>query len=166
MISKYFWDLNEVALQETKKTLHDPNHPQFLKRMTTLLSRCDSPKELFRVLPKGQFIEAWPKIRSYWIKTMRHSEQRDWWETLHEQLLEKAGEKSTNAKGEPSLVFRKFGDTMKERRMEMGLSQQQLGQRTGLKQPIISQIEDGKKNITFFTLIRLGKALGLKTIDI
>jgi DNA-binding XRE family transcriptional regulator len=165
-ISKYFWDLNKEALQEAKRVLNDPNHPQFPQRMVTLLSRCDKPKELFSILPKQKFIEAWPKIRSFWIKRMRPSDHRDWWETIHEQLLEKTDKKSINAKGEPSLFFRKFGDTMKERRIEMGLSQKQLALRTGLKQPVISHIEDGKKNITLFTLIRLCKVLGIKTIEL
>jgi DNA-binding XRE family transcriptional regulator len=166
MISKYFWDLKDEALREAKRALQDDKHPQFLQRMVTLLSRCDKPKELFSILPRQRFIETWPKIRSYWIKRARHSEHRDWWETIYEQLLGGAGKEPIKAKGKPSAFFRKFGDRIKERRIEMSLSQKQLAVRAGLKQPIISQIEEGKKNITLFTFIRLCKVLGIRTIDI
>lgn len=166
MISKYFWDLKEEALQETKRALKDHEHAQFPQRMVTLLSRCDKPKELFSILPKGKFIAAWPKIRSYWIKRMRHSEHRDWWETIYEGCLDSADKESIKAKGTPAAFFRKLGDRIKERRIEMSLSQKQLALRAGLKQPIISQVEEGRKNITLFTLMRLCKVLGIKTIDI
>jgi transcriptional regulator with XRE-family HTH domain len=40
-------------------------------------------------------------------------------------------------------------------RIQKGLSQKQLALRIGMKKPDISRIEEGKKNITLFTLIRL-----------
>lgn len=166
MISKYFWDLKKEALQGAKRALKDHKHPQFPQRMVTLLSRCDKPKELFSILPKEKFVEAWPKIRSYWIKRVRYSEHRDWWETIYEQFLVSADNESAKVRGAPSVFFKKFGDRIKEKRIEMGLSQKQLALRAGLKQPVISQIEEGRKNITLFTLIRLYKVLGIRAIDI
>ncbi len=165
-LSTYFWDLNAGALKEAKRALKDPRHPQFPQRMVTLLSRCDKPKELFSILPKGEFIEAWPKIQAYWMKRERYSHERDWWENIYEQLVETEAQKSGVRKGEPSAFCQTFGRTLKERRIELGLNQKQLALRTGLQQPLISQIEDGKKNITLFTLIRLCKVLGITTIDI
>lgn len=35
-----------------------------------------------------------------------------------------------------------------------------------MKQPDVSKVEEGKKNITLFTLIRLCKTLGIQRIDI
>jgi len=162
-IAKYFWDLNEAELAKTRRVLRTPNHPRFAQRMTTLLSRCDQPTELFSVLPKKNFIEAWPIIRSYWIRRERTSHHRDWWETLYEQMVETNATKTT---GRSSAIFQKLGDAIKEKRVVLGLNQKQLAQRTQLSQSVVSQIEDGKKNITLFTLIRLCKVLGIKSLTI
>jgi DNA-binding Xre family transcriptional regulator len=164
-IAKYFWDLNEHALRETKRALEDPRHPQFAQRMVTLLSRCEKPKELFQILSKDKFLEAWPAVRTYWLRRERQSEQRNWWETLYERLLEKT-QRGRPIKGQPGMLFRKFGMNIKEKRLAKGLSQKQVALQTGLTQPIISDIEEGKKNITLFTLLRLCKVLDIKTLDV
>jgi hypothetical protein len=77
-IEKYFWDLKEKALKETKGILKDPGHPRFNKRFVTLLSRCDKPEKLFSIIPMRKFVEIWPGIRKYWIKRIRRSDFRDW----------------------------------------------------------------------------------------
>src|SRR4051794_2699052 len=117
-VAKYFWDLNAVELEKTHQVLQNPLDPRFPQRMVALLSRCDRPKELFSIVPKKDFIEAWPRIRSYWIKHRSQPDHRAWWETLYEQLLDKAPAKN---QGEPSAAFRKLGNAIHERRIELGL---------------------------------------------
>jgi len=165
-IEKYFWGLNEKALKETKEILKDPLHPRFPERTVTLLSRCDKPKEVFSLIPKQQFVEVWPKIRTYWIKHMRRSVFRDWWETIYEQISESDREKQTKTIGRTPGTFRAVGMKIREARIRKGLSQKQLALRIGMKQPDISRIEEGKKNITLFTLTRLCKVLGIEKITI
>lgn len=165
-IEKYFWNLNDKALRETRGILKDPRHPKFLARITNLLSRCDRPRELFSLVSKEEFIEAWPKIRAYWAKIARESDFRDWWETIYEQLVRKSGLRPKGPKGRSASFFLKIGKTIREARVEKGLSQKELSLRTRMKQPDISAIEDGKKNITIETLVRLAKVLELKRIDI
>ncbi len=166
IISKYFWDLNEKALKETMAILKNPGHPKFAGRMITLLSRCDQPKELFSLLSKKEFITAWPKIRTYWVKLIRESDFRDWWETIYEQLLEERNLGENRPKGRPASLFLKIGRMLKEARIQKGLSQKELAFSVGMKQPDISIIEEGKKNITLGTLTRLCKILGIKKIDL
>ncbi len=165
-ISKYFWDLKEEALKETKKILKNTEHHKFNIRIVTFLSRCDKPKELFSIIPEKKFVEVWPGIRTYWAKRIQQSDFRDWWETIYEQLLEKYRHKQKKVKGKTPSFFRKIGRVIKEARIEKGLSQKHLALSIGMKQPDISGIEEGKKNITLFTLIRLCKILGIKRIDI
>jgi DNA-binding XRE family transcriptional regulator len=160
---KYFWDLNKTALRETRQALQDPSHPRFMERMVTLLSRCDKPRELFSICPRNRFIETWPGIRSYWIKRARQSVHRDWWETIYEQVVETAAPRPPAA---PSDLFRKVGTAMRKRRIDLGLSQKQVASQTRLSQPTISQIEDGRKNITLFTLLRLCKVLRMTSLDV
>ncbi|MDP1853444.1 MAG: helix-turn-helix transcriptional regulator [Candidatus Omnitrophota bacterium] len=164
-IAKYFWNLNDRALKEAKHILKSPQHPKFSERMVTLLSRCDQPKEVFSLISKEEFIKAWPGIKSYWVKLSRESDFRDWWETIYEQLLEGSNIKNKSLKGEPPASFIKIGALIKEARIKMGLSQKELAFNTGMKQPDISKIEEGKKNVTLETLLRLCKILKIRKID-
>lgn len=164
-IEKYFWDLNQKALKETRGILKDPDHPKFVERVVTLLSRCDKPEELFSIIPRRKFVETWPRIRTYWIKRIRRSDFRDWWETIYEQILEKDQHRQRKKKGGTPVTFRAIGMEIRDARIQKGLSQKQLALRIGMKQPDISRIEEGKKNITLFTLIRLCKVLGIEKIN-
>jgi DNA-binding Xre family transcriptional regulator len=164
--AKYFWDLNETALKETERIIKSPAHPRFSSRMVTLLSRCDKPAELFAILPRETFMEAWPKVRTYWLKHTRQSDFRDWWETIYEQMVEQQQHRQKKVTGDAPASFQAIGRLMKERRIEKGLSQKQLAFAVKMKQPDVSRVEEGKKNITLFTLIRLCKALGIRQIEI
>jgi DNA-binding Xre family transcriptional regulator len=162
--AKYFWGLNEKALKETGRILKNPGHPQFAERMTTLLSRCDEPKEVFSVTPKKIFVQTWPRIRAYWKKVVRESDFRDWWETVYEQILEGSKPKSRRPKVISSALFLRIGKEIREKRIQKGLSQKELAMRIGMKQPDISKIEEGKKNITLGTLAKLCRVLQIKSI--
>lgn len=163
-ISKYFWDLNEKALKETLRVLKNPRHPRFPEKMVVFLSRCDRPAELFSLISKDKFVDAWPKIRVHWIKRARQSDFRDWWETIYEQLTE--ADKPIKTAGIRLAFFRKFGKLIKEARIKKGLSQKQLALCVGMKQPDISGVEEGRKNITLYTVMRLCRALKIKKIDV
>ncbi len=165
-IEKYFWDLKGKALKETKGILKDPGHSRFTERVVTLLSRCDKPEELFSIIPRIKFVEIWPRIRTYWLKRIRRSDFRDWWETIYEQILEKDQHRPRKAKGRTPVTFRTIGMEIRDARIQKGLSQKQLALRIGMKQPDISRIEEGKKNITLFTLTRLCKVLGIEKVDV
>ena len=165
-VLKYFWDLNEKALKETKRILKNTEHPKFAVRILTLLSRCDQPKELFSLISKKVFMEKWPKIRSYWIKITKESDFRDWWQTIYEQILDGFGRKSKKPKGKPSTLFIKIGRLIRDVRIRKGLSQKELAIKAGMRQPDISKIEEGKKNITTTTLARLCSILDIKKIEL
>jgi DNA-binding Xre family transcriptional regulator len=165
-ISKYFWDLNEQALKETERILNNPAHPKFPGRLVTFLSRCQQPGELFSLISKKEFIEVWPQVKAYWMKIARESDFRDWWQTVYEQILEEYTSKQKNAAGRPSRLFLKVGKTIARARLDKKLSQRELAFRVGMKQPDISKIEEGKKNITLETLIRLCKVLEIRKVDL
>lgn len=163
-ISKYFWELNKQALEETEQILENPQHPKFASRLVNLLSRCDQPKELFSLISKKEFIGVWPRVRSYWLKIEPRSDFRSWWETIYEQLLQEYKLKQKKPKGDSLALFSKIGRMIREARVENGLSQKELALRVGINQPDISMIEKGKKNITLQTLARLCKVLEIKKI--
>lgn len=130
------------------------------------MSRCDKPKELFTLISKNTFIESWPSIRIQWIKRARQSDFRDWWETIYEQLVDTDKQVRRRLVRATPVFFRKFGALIKEARIQKGLSQKQLAHRTGMKQPDVSMIEEGRKNITLYTVMRLSSVLGIKKIDV
>ncbi|MFH1442020.1 MAG: helix-turn-helix transcriptional regulator [Candidatus Omnitrophota bacterium] len=164
-ISKYFWDLNDKALKETEVILKNPIHPKFVIRMSALLSRCDQPKEIFSFIPKELFIESWPKVQTYWRKIGQSPDFRNWWQSIYEQISQKNKIGKKINKGIPSLLFLKIGRMVREARVNKRLSQKELAVRTGMKQPDISGIEEGRKNITIRTLASLCKTLEIKKID-
>ena len=119
--------------------------------MFTFLSRCDQPKELFSLISKQEFVEVWPGVRSYWLKIAQASDFRAWWETIYEQLLEEYRIKQRRPKGQSPALFLKIGKLVREVRLRKRLSQSELAFKIGMKQPDISMIEKGGKNITLET---------------
>lgn len=160
-VEKYFWSLNPKAIRETEKIIRDPDHPRHPEKMFVILSRCDKPRELFSMIGKEGFIKGWPRIRRYWIRCRQAEDFRAWWETVYEELTKRAGQKSR-----PPEIFRRIGKIVANKRIENGLSQKDLADRTRLKQPDISRIEQGKTNITLDTLIRICRVLDIKDVSL
>ena len=61
--------------------------------------------------------------------------ETEWWETMKHQLLAGA-------------------------RLKHGMSQEELAEKSGIAQSVISQYESGRRKITMRAAIKLGKALG------
>ena len=55
-----------------------------------------------------------------------------------------------------------FGQSLKSRRLSSNLSQEQLGLKSGLSRPYISELEMGKKDPSLFTIFKLSDALKVK----
>jgi len=61
---------------------------------------------------------------------------------------------------------KRVGDKIRAARTAAGLSQQELAERAGILQRQISQIENGRLNMTFDTLAQVAAALDLQTHDL
>ncbi len=59
----------------------------------------------------------------------------------------------------------KLGEAIKKARLQQNLTQEQLGERLGVKKAQISKIERGS-NISFSTMSRVFKALGIATASL
>jgi len=55
----------------------------------------------------------------------------------------------------------KFGDNMKKIRTEKGMSQGDICRELGLDRAYISNVENGKQNLTLTTMDKIAKALGV-----
>lgn len=59
----------------------------------------------------------------------------------------------------PARLLQALGDRVRERRVELGLSQEQLGERAGLHRNYISGIEQGRRNVAVVNIAKLAVAL-------
>lgn len=59
----------------------------------------------------------------------------------------------------PSRLLETLGDRVRDRRLELGLSQEQLGERAGLHRNYISGIEQGRRNVAVLNIVKLAVAL-------
>lgn len=69
-------------------------------------------------------------------------------------------------KNQANTVFIRFGASIKTRRLSKSMSQEELAQQSGLHPTYISQIEQGKRNITLATIEKLALALEISITDI
>ena len=56
-------------------------------------------------------------------------------------------------------LHREFGNRIRSRRSELGLSQEALAHRAGLQRAYIGQLESGMRNVGLDNLTRLARAL-------
>ena len=60
----------------------------------------------------------------------------------------------------------RFGEKLKNIRLELGYSQEELSFKAGLHRTYISSVERGKRNISLTNIKKLADALGLKMKDL
>jgi transcriptional regulator with XRE-family HTH domain len=59
-----------------------------------------------------------------------------------------------------------FGKVIRQKRRELGLSQEKMGELSGLHRTYIGQLENGKKSPTLKTLFVLAKTLHIKPSEL
>lgn len=60
-----------------------------------------------------------------------------------------------------SSASEEFGRRVRERRQELGLSQERLAEGTALHWSFIGRVERGQANLTLRNIVRLGEALSI-----
>jgi transcriptional regulator with XRE-family HTH domain len=58
-----------------------------------------------------------------------------------------------------------IGNRVRQRRLELGLSQEGLSEKVGLHRTYIGMIERAEKNITLLNIEKIAKALNMNIID-
>lgn len=62
--------------------------------------------------------------------------------------------------------LKEFGFKLKLYRLKRGLTQNELGEKTDISEHRISQIENGKCNLTLKTVNRIAKELGISAVKL
>jgi transcriptional regulator with XRE-family HTH domain len=60
-------------------------------------------------------------------------------------------------RSEPAAI--EFGARVRSFRAQLGISQETLGQRSGLSTPYVSSVERGERNVSLFNILRIAIAL-------
>ena len=60
-----------------------------------------------------------------------------------------------------SNILKKFGERVRKLRKELGISQEELADRSGLHRTYIGMIERAEKNITLLNVEKIAKGLGV-----
>ena len=64
------------------------------------------------------------------------------------------------------MILKTFGNTIRTKRLEHGLSQEKLAHRAGLHRTYIGMIERGEKNITLLNIEKLATAFSCSISEI
>ena len=89
--------------------------------------------------------------------------------TFEEVLAQQLGKKGTPRRDahemrvEEALHAYRIGEAIKKARLKQNLTQEELGEKVGVKRSQICKLESGKSSITLSTMSRVFQALGITT---
>jgi DNA-binding XRE family transcriptional regulator len=167
MRNDWLWD-KRISLREAVGILSNAEHPRFIYFAGLLLSRKNTPQEVFQnYLTPKTFCYYWPKIK----RAMRQSEWNnpriEFWQAVYEKLLEKfrikgvvisPRQRTTMTGG----LCSEIGQRLKTMRKQRKLTQKMLSKKLHISQQMISRIESGRENVSLRTLDKIVRVLGGK----
>jgi len=163
----WLWDRN-IPAKEVKNILTDERHPKFTELAALLLARKNTPKEVFKnYLPRDTFFRNWQRIKKKMRQDKWTEDRIIFWQAIHEKLAEIfRGEgitiRSIKTISPESELFRDVGEQIKKLRKQAGLTQNDLAQKLGVSQQVISRVESGRDNVSLLTIKQVVGALGHK----
>ncbi len=164
----WLWD-RKITPKAEKTIFKNSGNKHFLPLASLLLSRKNSPKEVFKnYLKPLQFLQNWNKIKRRMRQDNWNNPRIEFWQAIYEKIKEKYNKKGlaiTNktAPAKPVDNFCKLiADKIKTARKQKGLSQKALAGRLKVSQQVISRIETGRENISLLTLKKIVDTLGAK----
>jgi DNA-binding XRE family transcriptional regulator len=161
-----FWD-RKMDRKKAARILSDEHDRRFVELAALVLSRTNSPKEVFKdYLDKTVFCRNWRRIK----RQMRINKWADtriiFWGEIYRVLSSRLGKKAIKTSG-PRIVdadpeLKRLADFIRETRKKQGFTQAELGKISKISQQTISFVEKGYVNISIRTLKKIADALDLK----
>ncbi|MCG8430034.1 MAG: helix-turn-helix transcriptional regulator [Candidatus Omnitrophica bacterium] len=163
-----FWD-KKPGREEILKILQDDGHARFIEFAALLLSRTNNPKNVFNTyLSKEIFVKNWLKIKQRMRKNKWNDQRIIFWGEIYKAVRKQVDLSGLgNLKKRPLEIdpdIKMICSQMREHRKKLGISQGELGRKTGLSQQTISYVEQGYINMSLKTLKKISDALGLRLI--
>lgn len=162
----WLWD-RKINMRKAKDILRNPSHPKFLALASLLLTRKNSPAEVFKeyLLP-ADFCQNWGRIKKLMQKDAWAKPRIHFWQAVYEKVKEKLKRKGRAVKSIPlpkaDEFCKRIGLKIKLLRKEQGFTQKGLANKLKISQQIISRIESGRQNISLLTLKEIASALQAK----
>lgn len=165
MRPEWLWDRN-IPLEEIKNILRTPQHERFAEIAALLLSRSNTPKEVFEeYLDQVIFVSNWGRIKRQMRKNTWSDPRIIFWQAIYEKLvagLKDRGiaireRKGTSASSELNQLV---AEKIKSARQNLKLTQSGFADRIGISQQIISRIEKGRSDLRLSTLEKIFRFLG------
>ena len=166
MRKDWLWD-RKISIAKVKDILKDPDNPRFVEFVALLLSRKNTPKEVFDVyIEPLVFCRNWYRIKRQMRKDKWDNPRIEFWQQVYSVLLDKYKKEGViikeAKKGRTDSLCKYIGNEIRKIRKQKGLSQVKLAKKIGISQQIISRIERGDENISISTLKRITDALEVK----
>ncbi len=165
----WLWDRN-IPQKKLKSILRDEHNERFTEMAALLLSRKNSPREVFENwLDKKIFVQNWFRIKKHMRRNSWNDPRITFWQAVYEQLVKIFKEQGIGVtlrtpKGPVSDICAAAGLKLKKLREDNGLTQKGVSEKLGISQQIISRIERGRDNVSLATLQKFGKALGREVV--
>lgn len=168
MIAKrdWLWDRN-TSLERARSALKNPKDKFFLSLAALLLSRKNTPKEVFGIYIKPLvFLQNWQRIKRQMRKDTWNNPRIEFWQAIYETVKKKYEKRGIHIPKEVSLAkpqdeFCKIiADKIKVVRIQKGLTQTSLARKLKVSQQMISRIEQGRENVSLLTLKKIVDCLG------
>lgn len=160
MKQDWLWDKN-IPEKQAIKILHNSLHPQFISLASLLLSRKNTPREIFQIyLKPEEFCRQWAVIKQRMKKDSWNSPRIEFWQAIYEKLLEKYRVKRMDIFPKNKLkIVNEFclevGEKIKTLRKQKKLTQKMLAKKLNISQQMISRIESGRENVSLLTLKKI-----------
>jgi len=162
----WLWD-RKISIAKVKGILKDQDNPRFAEFVALLLSRKNTPKEVFDEYIKPLvFCRNWYRVRRQMRKDKWDNTRIEFWQQVYDVLLDKYKKEGViireAKKSHIDSLCKHIGSEIRKIRKQKGLSQVKLAGKIGVSQQIISRIERGNENISIATLKRITDALEVK----
>lgn len=167
MKSNWLWD-RKIDDVRVKEILSDPENEEFINFAALLLSRNNSPREVFaEYISQENFLYNWAEIKKKMKTDDWNNTRIEFWQAFFEAVKKKFEEKGIKIRPrkEPFKVnefYSKVGLQLRRIREKMDLSQKEAAKKIGVSQQIISRIESGRSNVSLGVLKRTADKLGFQ----
>ncbi len=163
MKTNWLWD-TRLSEKEVRGILKHEDNPRFNIYMEKLFARVSDPVVAFSLVDKTTFCRKWPAIKKRLVKDRWVKNRVLFWQTIYERIhddLRIHGTKirepiETAIPPERIQVARQIRDI----RMKLGYTQNDLARKVGVIQQYVSKIEAGRDNVSIDTLKKIAGGLG------
>ena len=169
MDTQWLWD-RKISETELKKIFGNSKHKRFVEMCALLLARNNDPQKVFgEFIDAKDFIRAWARIKHQMRKDSRNSQRIIFWQAVYETLIRKFQEKNITIRSkrrprQRSKPAKVVANSIVNLRESLGASQTQIAKKLKISQQVLSNIEQGRCNLTIETLEKLARGFKKKLV--